>query len=183
MSNREERCSKKNRAEYPPYKQAVSHLTSAEGVTRQERPDETRWSFSPIGFVCCGGHSFTADPSYHHDRTIEDAIPGSRGGRWPRCSGSVPGHQCSPLPRPVKRFPDALVRHPGRHRFRGYSNTITLMKSAIQAQYRIPPSEQIRLHCRCIVQRPKNFLWHLRGICRAIPAMIVGFLIIGRGCD
>jgi len=42
------------------------------------------------------------------------------------------------------------------------------MKCAVQAQSCLPPSEQIRLHCCCILRRPKNFLWHVRGICRAI---------------
>ena len=47
-----------------------------------------------------------------------------------------------------------------------------LMKYSTQAQYCIPPSDQIRLHCRCILRRPKKFFWHVQGIFRAILAMI-----------
>jgi hypothetical protein len=53
-----------------------------------------------------------------------------------------------------------------------FSTDSRLVKYATQAQYRIPPSEQILLHCRCILRRPKKFLWHVQGICRAILGMI-----------
>jgi hypothetical protein len=59
------------------------------------------------------------------------------------------------------------------HRCGTQASTDTrLMKYAAQAKYCISPSEQIRLHWRCILRRPKKFFWHARGICRAILAMI-----------
>jgi hypothetical protein len=52
------------------------------------------------------------------------------------------------------------------------------MNNTIQSHRVLPPSAQIKYACACLARRPKHILWHLRGIGRAIPALLLGFVTI-----